>query len=507
MAHPQSRACTILSLTLLLALACKETPTVPTAQEERIGKPRRLMTAEDSASYFASRPAPSGTATTSSVTSIPLKSGDSIVVSITSYECSGNPETVNVYGVISGIVAAGSCDGGLTGIQVTLGPASADGTIYFTATHQAFGEGPAGQVSGTPPTYTVGLDDGAGDLDYNDVILSVHIVSSEPRVDCTPNPQRGVKVTCTAWGSGVEVTDWTFDGSTYSNASLRITGPSSDSTWEGTAVTSGTVSATVTVNGQPRSEPLTAAINVVARTGTAWHFGPPDDWSYSQGTGLDYCYQGTFALPAGGTIGWSTRKGDCDGTPITPVPRLARNSGYTIAQVSTGPNAGVWYVTSVSYRMDTESNLTTAILDGSSLVYQLVDKAEKRDCNKGGGPAVTAVNFYTFNAKCRKNDLTPMFTALWLHEGRGLSNSSGHQGQLELAAANPNNDMHGILEGVFGIGETNTRDLVFDEVDTITQRLVGVFSDHTYVRNNGCFDAWRWNVPTSVFVFVRVHCV
>lgn len=89
---------------------------------------------------------------------------------------------MNVSGVISGLVASGSCPG-LVGTQITLGPATTSGTVSFKATHSSYGVGPAGQVSGSSGNYTVGMNDGyPGDTDYNDVILSI-AVSCPPAND------------------------------------------------------------------------------------------------------------------------------------------------------------------------------------------------------------------------------------------------------------------------------------------------------------------------------------
>lgn len=110
------------------------------------------------------------------MTTIPLQAGDRVFITVTSVECSGNPETVKVYGAIAGVVASGSCAGGLVGQQVTMGPAVAAGAISFTATHQEFGEGPEGDVVGSDRSYEVGMNDGYGDTDFNDVVISVRVL-------------------------------------------------------------------------------------------------------------------------------------------------------------------------------------------------------------------------------------------------------------------------------------------------------------------------------------------
>lgn len=488
-------------MALTTMVACeKGVPTMPDSSGQQTGEAALRRTAAlDSAN--AGSPLTTAENPPSTVTTISLRAGDSIHVTVTSNECSGNPETVKVYGVISGVVAAGSCAGGLVGQQITMGPASADGTIYFTATHQdpVIGEGTAGPVTGAAPDYTVYLDDGITPPDYNDVIIAVHVLGTTPRLDCTPNQQRGITVRCTAGGAGVAVTGWSFTGSTWDGGGTHnLSGPSSGSTWEGIAVAGGTVSAQVTINGTPRPTPLTTTFAVQDRTSTIWHWQKPRDWTYSQGTGLD-CYQGNFYYNQATFLGWNARKGTCDGAVVTPLPRGFPNSGYTVQAVTSGPNTGLWYVTSVSYRIDTESNINSAIKAGSPTVFQLVDKTEKRDCNKGGGPTITSVNFYTFNTKCRKVDLTGFFNGLWKHEGYGVGNNSGHQAQLEIAASLPDNDLYALEERVFSEGEGNTRAAVVSEADRIAALLVPVFASHTNVNNNWSGWVWRWYPPSSVF--------
>jgi hypothetical protein len=161
----------ILGMLSIVGSCEREGPTVPRGAN---GNPD-LLTAEDSAAFSAARVQTGATSLSASGTSISLSAGESILVTVISTECSGNPETVKVYGVISGVVASGSC-ATLTGTTITLGPATASGTISFKATHEVYGEGPAGLVNELVPGYTVGMNDGYGDTDYDDVIISVFIV-------------------------------------------------------------------------------------------------------------------------------------------------------------------------------------------------------------------------------------------------------------------------------------------------------------------------------------------
>lgn len=135
-----------------------------------------LFTAEDSAAAIKAAAVNQYSLSTASSTSITLNAGEKVVITIVSTECSGNPETITAYGVINQLVASGPC-ASLVGTTVTLGPATATGSLSLRATHQTYGEGPSGQVTGESPDFTVGMNDGyPGDVDYNDVIATVHIV-------------------------------------------------------------------------------------------------------------------------------------------------------------------------------------------------------------------------------------------------------------------------------------------------------------------------------------------
>ena len=173
----------VLGFTLAILTACgRDAPSVNEPAVADSKGPKALLTAADSAAAIAA----AGEATTfaaATVTSITLNAGESIVVTVLSTECSGDPETVKVYGAISTVVASAPC-GSLPGTQITLGPASTSGTISFRATHSFYGEGPNGQVTGSSPEFTVGMNDGyPGDTDFNDVVISV-------RISCPPANDR-----------------------------------------------------------------------------------------------------------------------------------------------------------------------------------------------------------------------------------------------------------------------------------------------------------------------------
>ena len=346
------------------------------------------------------------------------------------------------------------------------------------------------------------LNDGYGDSDFNDVVLSVRVVRSSPSLNCTPTPTRGDEVSCEVTGDGIAVTSWNFNGPSHNGSSAHdFTVQSSENPWRGTAVASGTVTAEITVNGVRRDPPLTDDFAVQARTaGPDWDW--ESHWHYGKGEAID-CYPNDYwyYLKPKTYMGWNVRKGGCDGNTISPVPSVDRTAGYTVSAVASGPNLGLSYATSLSYRMDTESNINSSVKAESPAVYQLVDKADAKAClSKDKKTAITAANFYTYNVACKKINLdSGMFKGLYNHEGYGTSNNSGHQAQIEIAARKPDNNLYARAERLFAEGNERTADAVYDLANNIAADLNGVGQDHTKVANNWSGWVWRWYPTSNVF--------
>jgi hypothetical protein len=495
----------VLVSTLMLLVSCeKNVITVPSGSTKPQGTARAQAFIDSTGKVSAANDA----VTASGVTTIALKAGDQVTVRVMSNECSGNPETVIMYGVLSAPIASGSCAGGLVGKGATIGPASADGTIYFTATHQVYGEGPPGNVTGADPDYTVGLNDGYGDTDFNDVIISVK-VSPAPRLACeglAPSPApvtRGETVKCTAMGAGVTVTGWNFTGPAYNpdSAVHNVSVTSTVNPWSGPAVASGTVSAKIAVNGVARTDSLRATFTVQNRAGPAWHWQKDINWHFGEGKADQNCHKELFLYMKPAILGWNVRAGTCDVDLINPFP-LTSDKGFTLQLVTSGPNTGLWYVKTVTYKMDTESNFLAAVKRGSSTRWKLLERTQQAACDSAG--VSTTVNFYDFNVWCKGlSQVVPAFHQgiLW-HEGRGKRNDSGHQAQVELEAALPRSDMYRVVEAVFAFGKDNTGKAVRFEANKVTLTLISAWASHTYVKDNWCGDLWRWDpAPSNMFLF------
>ena len=317
-----------------------------------------------------------------------------------------------------------------------------------------------------------------------------------PDFSCTPNPvQRGSSVNCTVSGGGIAVTGWSFEGPSFDTATtLQISGPGVGS-WSGTAVMSGVVRAAYSLNGVAQAIPLSLLLTVSSRP---WSWNAAD-WNFSQGT-AQACNPGPMVADTAVLVGWNRRKGSCGAGRVTPYPPENPDSGYTIAQIQSGPNSGIWYVTGVTYRMETESNLNSSLMSSSSLAFQLVDPADKQACKKLGS-SVTSVNFFTFNDKCKNINVTTFLNALWAHEGFGLNNNNGHEAQGRIAAALPGNNVHALVERVYAGNEIDVRYFAGDQAFQASQRMSAVSSPHTYVRNNWCGSIWRYHRPMRKWLF------
>lgn len=261
---------------LALIVACSpDAPLEPNSQSSVNASTMDSMTPEDSTAFLAEGGGPTISPQSHETPgSIAIHEGESAIVTVTG-AASARCETVGVSGVISNgnifPLGIGGCSG--PGIEndgigqvVTIGPAGADGSLAFSISSS-----PASQaiVGGMFPSYTVNLDDGLFDGDFNDVVLSVEIqASGPPTLACMPaNVTRGEQVTCTVSGNVDEVLGWDFKG-----AKVKAQSASAGQQWMGTAVVGGTVTAEVrfTENGSETTKKLTADYAVDARQWPAW---------------------------------------------------------------------------------------------------------------------------------------------------------------------------------------------------------------------------------------------
>lgn len=139
---------------------------------------------------------------------------------------------------------------------------------------------------------------------------------------------RGQTVVCTlSLPTGATESNWSF-----SDGTNQVTPSSNPGTsWSGTAVQSGTVS--VSVSGY--SQPLTALLTVIPRSG--WAFTAVSAQKVANGGGTGACASNLVTLtsppPNASNVGKSC---------------LSQAFSYSPGQVSGGPNNGYYYVASVS---------------------------------------------------------------------------------------------------------------------------------------------------------------
>jgi len=99
----------LVSALSVFASCGKDGPTIPDGLSERSPTGLALSKAHSAALLSGARTRTNSPETFTTTSTISLKGGDSIVVTVETAECSGNPETVKVHGVISGVVASASC--------------------------------------------------------------------------------------------------------------------------------------------------------------------------------------------------------------------------------------------------------------------------------------------------------------------------------------------------------------------------------------------------------------
>jgi hypothetical protein len=300
-----------------------------------------------------------------------------------------------------------------------------------------------------------------------------------PVLQCTASVTRTGSVSCTvslADGTRPDVTAWRFDGN-----GLVVNGPAGGTAWTGPAVVGGVVSATA--NGQS----LTSSFTVTSR---GWNWGPAQ-WSFQQGA-ADILFN---AEPGVGVyLGWNCTVGGC-GTERRVIPDIANNNqaGYQVAQVPSGPNTGIWYVSSVDYRMNRASNINPQA-EANAPKRTLPEGSQAQECrsrmNLAAGAAVQ-VNFYTFNEYCKGLNMGAFLSAVWSHEGFGSSGSNGHESQGRAAASRPENNIFAEVEPFVFATETQLRDEVLRVVSRIQQTVNDEGKQEPSGNWSGQF--WVWN--------------
>ena len=253
---------------------------------------------------------------------------------------------------------------------------------------------------------------------------------------------------------------------------------------------SGTVKAFVSVNGSP-SPDLSATVSVSNR---AWKWVRAQHWSYSRNASPN-CETRPYYYGSGVLLGWTVHKGGCESSPLTPDP-LVTTDGFTLQEVPSGPNAHLWYVSNVTYRMDMESNINASINPGIGPFHTL-SATDKTACKKA---KLTVANHYDYSALCRKVDMQKFTTAIWDHEGYGPGgNLAGHMGQLEIYALFDEGDPYKSLEKIFTDGQLTAFNAAWETAKSVNFYLNQHAASHENIGGAWCDNTWQWNTATNGF--------
>lgn len=324
-------------------------------------------------------------------------------------------------------------------------------------------------------------------------------------VDCGAPVERGLIVTCRVTGKpGLEVTGWKFTDAA-GDSTVETSGAV---TWSGIAAASGTVSASVTVDGSPQPD-LTTGLTVQPRS---WRWTSAH-WFFVRGDTRQCSPYVRFTTTDTIALGWNTRREQdlpCRGGYIVPDPSRFPAAGYQTAQVLSGPNAGIYYISSALFQMDQTSGMHREITPQGD-TYVLTDANQARDCRRALGlPNGTqvSVNWYTFNSRCKSDsaNVAGFHEGIWRHEEYGTGTTrSGHQAQAEDAAADPNNDPVNGLEPLTGRNEGALRNTALNQLLTRDARILFRAGDHNIVKGNWCGRVWRWDAAAGRYVNPQLY--
>lgn len=337
-------------------------------------------------------------------------------------------------------------------------------------------------------------------------------VEPPPSLSCT-SAMRGQLAQCSISGAVDSVLAWRWIGATSTSGGGVDTVFTSQNitTWAGPAVATGNVEVDVVAGGQPQTLPA-AALFVTPR---AWSWGP-SDWSYvpSQAPSclgddpLPFSYNpsGNQHVIDSLLLGRNgPRSTNCADALIFVEPNLGTqpDSGFVADSVASGPNAGLSYVASWSYRMDRGSHVDVH-LDSIGVTVALQRNSEINQCSHGGASPPDTVNFFVFNEVCKGVPVAPLIAGIEQHEGYGIPSlpdtaASGHQRRIEFAASQPINNPAGAIEtAVTPQGSAILTGLVQILAGAVDDRLYqAADTAHVYVTNNYCLDYWLWDSTTT----------
>jgi hypothetical protein len=183
---------------------------------------------------------------------------------------------------------------------------------------------------------------------------------------------------------------------------------------------------------------------------------------------------------------------------VLPNLQVDPQAGYSIGQVTSGPNTGLWYVTDVRYYMERVSGMNPQVTANGS-AFQLPEGSQANECrtNMGLGPSDPVhVYYHTFNSRCKGVDMGAVIQAIWGHEGFGANGGTGHESRAHALASQVQYDPHALIEDTFDPVEADLRTKILNAVWDLNVRLSGSNNggagDHTYVTGNWPGELWLW---------------
>jgi hypothetical protein len=244
-----------------------------------------------------------------------------------------------------------------------------------------------------------------------------------PTLSCSPaSLTRAASTTCTVTASGTA----SYSGWKFADGTNTVTSANSTASWAGTIVTSGTVSVNVSVNGTA-AVPISASLTAKPRTGFAFSaVTPQQEPDPFAGNGC------TIGVPSPPTS---------SGDAVGKFCLAERFTVRTAPQITSGPNTGFSYVSSVT---NSDSNGTTAYYWIMSPDLQTITSAfYKAQC--GNFNAQTHPNGFISGANLNANTTR--------HESGSVQS---HYQNYVVAQNLPSNNLGTVGEAIVGLTDPNT---------------------------------------------------
>lgn len=276
----------------------------------------------------------------------------------------------------------------------------------------------------------------------------------------------------------VDSVSWTFNGSGYLNQNQKTIDPE----WVGTGVIAGIVYAALYIGGSADTT-VVGSINVIDRS---WPW--LQNVSYHQGAASPW-FDGVEPLETLNAVGWN-----CELTLGCPAdigsrvffPQASSGAGYSVAEVTSGPNDGVWYVDSANFEMHLGSNVNPYLLPSSTPLFTV----------GATYPCVPymSISIYDYNVTCKGVLVDSLVAVTWRHEDR--------HGNMSLAMAvteNPRQRIEGVWSSTLSGLQSNVM-TVLDQTEFAIGLPTAIAGDDGVVRWRG--DLWWWTATTMFWPYI-----